>query len=717
MTEQQTIRAVPTPPPEPPAPSDLDDPKLYDNRELSWLSFNERVLELCEQASQPLMERLKFSAIYTSNLDEFFMIRVAGLHDQVDAGLSDPGPDGRTPSKVIDELRDRIVVLNERQTRAFYDSLCPALAEHGIRIVRFDEVTREQGEELAERFRRQIFPALTPLAVGVGRPFPYISNLSLSLAVLVKDPQTGSSTFARVKVPTEMLPRFLPVGEDGLTFVALEEVIEAHLQALFPGMEVVDSGVFRVTRDADFEVSDEANDLLEAVEAELRRRRFGEVVRLEIPNDLSDELRDALIEGLKVEERQVYEVDGLMDFTDLWQIVKLPGFSEIRDTPWTPVTQPRLQGEDGQGVDMFEVIRHGDVLVHHPYDSFSSSVERFVAQAVEDPDVLAIKMTVYRTSDDTPLVPALIRATERGKQAVCMVELKARGDERANIGWARALEEAGVHVVYGHPALKTHAKCVLVVRREGEGVRHYVHIGTGNYHPQTARLYTDFGLFTCDVDLGSDVGDLFNFLTGFARPRRFRRVLVAPTFLRDGILDEIEKTVAAHREGRHARIAMKMNALVDRRIIRALYRASQAGVPVDLNVRGICCLIPGVDGISDNIRVMSVVGRFLEHSRIYSFERDGTTRVYIGSADLMPRNLDTRVELVSPVDDEAVKEDLLDTLERSLADETNAWELQPDRSWVRRTPSEPDPRSVQRELMLGHAARATEASGGPVTPV
>jgi polyphosphate kinase len=716
MTEQQTIHALPRPAPGPePPPSDLDDPKLYENRELSWLAFNERVLELAEQADNPLLERLKFAAIFTSNLDEFFMIRVAGLHDQVDAGLSDPGPDGRTPSQVIDELRTRILALNERQTGCVERDLRPALAEHGIRIVRMKDIPREQCDELAEHFRRQIFPVLTPLAVGVGRPFPYISNLSLSLAVLVRDPQTGLRTFARVKVPKEMLPRFVPVGDDGLTFVPLEEVIASNLQALFPGMEVIDHGVFRVTRDADFEVSDEADDLLVAVEAELRRRRFGEVVRLEVNADMSEELREALRVGLKAEARQAYLVEGLLDFTDLWQVVRLPGFSDLRDPPWTPVTQPRLQGEDGEGVDMFDVIRQGDVLVHHPYDSFSTSVERFVAQAAEDPDVLAIKMTVYRTSDDTPLVPALIRATEKGKQAVCMVELKARGDERANIGWARALEEAGVHVVYGHPALKTHAKCLLVVRREGDGVRHYVHIGTGNYHPQTARLYTDFGLFTCDEDLGADVGDMFNFLTGFARPRRFRRVLVAPTFLRDAIIEEIEQTVSAHEDGRPARIAMKMNALVDRRIIRALYRASQAGVPVDLNIRGICCLVPGVEGASENIRVVSVVGRFLEHSRIFAFQRDDATTLYIGSADLMPRNLDTRVELDAPVDDPQLKEDLLDTLERSLADETNAWELQSDRTWARRTPSGPQPRSVHRELMVGHAARAAEAAATQAT--
>jgi polyphosphate kinase len=373
------------------------------------------------------------------------------------------------------------------------------------------------------------------------------------------------------------------------------------------------------------------------------------------------------------------------------------------------VTQPRLHGDESDQADVLAAMRRGDILLHHPYDSFATSVERFVEQAVADPDVLAIKQTVYRTSDDSPLVPALIRAAERGKQAVCVVEVKARFDERANIQWARSLEQAGVHVVHGLPALKTHAKCLLIVRREGDGVRHYVHIGTGNYHPQTARLYTDFGLFTCDEELGADVGDMFNFLTGFARPRRYRKVLVAPTSLRESIIAEIEDTVAAHRDGEPARIAMKMNALVDRRIIRALYRASQAGVPVDLNVRGICCLVPGVEGVSENIRVVSVVGRFLEHSRIYAFQRNDDTRVYIGSADLMPRNLDTRVELLAPVDDPALKEDLLDTLERSLEDDTNAWDLQPDQTWVRRTPDDNEPRSVQRELMLGHGARAAEA--------
>jgi polyphosphate kinase len=711
MAEQQTIHAVPAPEVELEAPvSDLDDPRLYNNRELSWIEFNARVLELAEQEDLPLLERLKFLAIFTSNLDEFFTIRVAGLHDQVDAGLSDPGPDGRTPSQVIDELRERIVGLCERQTRCSQRHLRPALAEHGIRIVSMDDVAEDECDALNERFRRQIFPVLTPLAVGLGRPFPYISNLSLSLAVLVRDPQTQVTTFARVKVPKEMLPRFVATG-DATTFVALEDLIAANLDTLFPGMEIVDHGFFRVTRDADFDISDEADDLLRAVETELRRRRFGEVVRLEVDSQMSPPLRAELTEALEVEERQVYVVDGLLDLTDLWQIVGLRGFSDLRDSPWTPVTQPRLQSEEGEGVDMFATIRSGDVLVHHPYDSFATSVERFVEQAVNDPKVLAIKMTVYRTSDDTPLVPALIRATEKGKQAVCLVEVKARGDERANIQWARALEEAGVHVVYGHPALKTHAKCLLVVRREGEGSRHYVHIGTGNYHPKTARLYTDFGLFTCDEETGADVADMFNFLTGYARPRRYRHVLVAPNFLRDAIIAEIERTMAAHEEGRHARIALKMNSLVDRRCIRALYRASQAGVRIDLNVRGICCLVPGVPGVSETISVNSVVGRFLEHSRIFAFERDGETTVYIGSADLMPRNLDTRVELVTPVSDPALREDLLDTLERSLADQTNAWDLAPDSVWRRRTTQDPEPRSVQSELMIGHQARAAEGAG------
>jgi polyphosphate kinase len=687
---------------------DLGDYALYFNREVSWLQFNDRVLQLAEDESVHLMERVKFCAIYSSNLDEFFMVRVAGLQDQIDAGIEKLREDGRTPAETIAEIRRVVRGQIARQTDCLEDHLRPELKEHGICIVSCREVDARHRGELDERFRRQIFPVLTPLAVGLGRPFPYISNLSLSLAVLVRDPQTGQETFARVKVPKEMLPRFVPVG-DGRTFVPLEDLIAQHLDKLFPGMEIVDHDVFRVTRDADFTVSDEADDLLRAVEDELRRRRFGEVVRVEVGAGMAPELREPLTLALGVHEEDVFPVSGLLDLQDLWQVVKVPGFADLRDAPWTPVTQPRLLPDDDDPPDVMAAMRRGDLLVHHPYDSFGTSVERLVEQAVADPDVLAIKQTVYRTSDDSPLVPALIRASERGKQAVCLVELKARFDERANIQWARALEESGVHVVYGLPALKTHAKCILIVRREGEGVRHYVHVGTGNYNPTTARLYTDFGLLTCDDKIGADVADMFNQLTGFARPQEFRRVLVAPAHMREGILEEIERTIAAAQEGRQARIAMKMNSLVDRDCIEALYRASQAGVPIDLNVRGICCLRPDVPGVSETIRVVSIVGRFLEHSRIYAFERDGDQTIYIGSADLMPRNLDTRVELLSPVESARLKRELMETMELCLADDANAWTLAADGEWTRRVPG-PEPRSVQRELMAKHAARAADAA-------
>ena len=703
-----------TSPPEanatPEAP-DLGDRSYYFNRELSWLEFNDRVLQIAEDPGVPLLERVKFLAIVSSNLDEFVMVRVAGLHDQIDAGIEKPLQDGRTPKETLEAIRVLLREHGQRQSSCLDRDLRPALAEHGIRIVGYDDVTPDERRSLDDRFRKQIFPVLTPLAVGLGRPFPYISNLSLSLGVMVRDPITEVETFARVKVPKEMLPRFVPVGE-GRTFVALEELIAENLDVLFPGMEITDHAVFRVTRDADFTVSDEADDLLQAVQDELRARRFGEPVRVEVSAGMSEAMREQITLALKVETEDVIEINGFLDLKDLWSIVGLPGHADLRDPQWTPVTQPLLQPDEDELPDVMGAMRKRDILLHHPYDSFVSSVERFVDQAVNDPDVLAIKQTVYRTSDDSPLVRGLMRASERGKQAVCLVEVKARFDEQANIEWGKALDEAGVHVVFGVPSLKTHAKCILVVRREGDGVRHYLHVGTGNYNAKTARLYTDFGLFTCDEQLGSDVADMFNFLTGFARPRRYRQVLVAPAHLRDGILAEIERTIEAKREGKHARIALKMNSLVDRRCIRALYNASQAGVPVDLNIRGICCLRPGVPGVSENIRVVSIVGRFLEHSRIYAFERDKTRQVYIGSADLMPRNLDTRVELLAPVRDRDLRGDLLDTLERCFADDTNSWELGEDGSWTRRTPQGPEPRSVQRELMQGHAARAPEPASG-----
>ncbi len=692
--------------------TDLSDASLYANRELSWLDFNDRVLTLAQDDSLPLVERLKFLAIFVTNLDEFFMVRVAGVHDQVEARIDARGPDGLSPSQVLDGIAERVRSLDRRHAREFSDRIMPALGVQGIRIIpcQSSPVSRER---MARRFRDQIFPVLTPLAIGPGRPFPYISNLSLSLIVWLRDPDLEHDVFARVKVPKEVLPRFVEI--DKATFVTLEAIIAEHLDTLFPGMEIVSHSLFRVTRDADFEVSDEADDLLRAVEDELRRRRFGEVVRLEVDASMDPMLRTRLIEWLGVEEVQVYDVQGLLDLGDLWQLAGIEGHPDLRQGQWTPLTHPALGPQPGDREDKPDVLaamRAGDVLVHYPYHSFATSVERFVAQAVEDPNVLAIKMTVYRTSDDSALVPSLIQAAEKGKQAVCMVELKARFDERKNIRWSRALEEVGAHVVHGTPGLKTHAKAILVVRRERDGIRHYVMIGTGNFHAKNARLYEDFGLFTTDRELGEEVANLFNSLTGYGHPERERKVLVAPGSMRTPLIEEIERTIAAHESGEPARIVLKMNSLVDQECIEALYRASQAGVPVDINVRGICCLRPSLPGVSEMINVVSVVGRFLEHSRIYSFEHGEERRMYIGSADLMPRNLDTRVELLAPVEDPDLQAELLDTLERCLADDTFAWTLEPDGSWERRSGRT---RCVHRELMERALAQASAAaaSGAP----
>lgn len=686
------------------------DPSWFFNRELSWLDFNQRVLELAEDESVPLLERVKFCAIYSSNLDEFFMVRVAGLWDQVDAGIDARGPDGLSPREQIQAIRSRSLELDRRLTNVFEGRLKPELEDAGIKIARLGDLNGSERAELDRFFDQQVFPALTPLVIGLGRPFPYISNLSLSIAVLLRDRETATRVLARIKVPKELLGRFIELDVDeGRLLVPLEEVIAANLDQLFPGVEVLDYGYFRVTRDADFTVSDEADDLLEAVQEEVRRRRFGEVVRLEASDRMNPELKDLLVELLRLQENEVFDSGGLLGLNDLWDVVKLPGYSELRDEPWTPVTQPRLQGEDGDQPDIFTAIRQRDIFVHHPYDSFTTSVERFVAQAVNDPDVLAIKQTVYRTSEDSPLVSALIKASERGKQVVCMLELKARFDEEANIEWAKRLEEVGVHVVYGIPGLKTHIKAMLVARREGDHVRNYVHIGTGNYHSTTARLYTDFGVFTADPEVGADVAEMFNLLTGYSRPADYRRVLVSPHSMRSSILEEIEATIAAHKAGQETKILMKMNSLVDKACIEALYEASRAGVEVEINVRGICCLRPGVPGLSENIRVVSVVGRFLEHSRVYAFQRGGEWDVYMGSADLMPRNLDSRVELVTPVDDEIARDQILDVLERCLADNSNAWVLDSSGNWSRLNPEGGERRNVQDELMERHHTLAATA--------
>jgi len=693
---------ISTTPSTPPAPS-LDSPEVYANRELSWLDFNERVLELAEDERTPLLERAKFLSIYTSNLDEFTMIRVAGLHDQVDAGIDARKADGLSPSETIVRLAERTRGLARRHSHQWQEVVSPALAEHGIHIIDPAGCTPGERQAIDRVFEEQVFPVLTPLAVGPGRPFPYMSNLSLSLGVWLADPESGAEMFARVKVPKEVLPRFIEIGPGD--YITLEDIIARRLDSLFPGMEVRRHAAFRVTRDADFTVSDEADDLVRAVEKELRQRRFGEVVRLEIDARMDRDMRAFLVEQMEIDDTQVVDVEGMLDLTDLDDLYGLDGHADLREEPWTPVRSGPFATDNGKA-DVLAAMRQGDILVHHPYESFTGSVERFVEQAVDDPDVLAIKMTVYRTSDDSALVPLLIKAAERGKQAVCLVELKARFDERRNITWARALEEAGAHVVHGLPGLKTHAKALLVVRREGDGVRHYVHIGTGNYHRGTARLYEDYGLFTTDRDTAADVAALFNALTGAARDPSYRKALVAPDNARTDLIDEIRRTVAAHEAGEQTRIVMKMNSLVDRRSIRALYEASQAGVPIDLNIRGISCLRAGVPGVSENIRVVSVVGRFLEHSRVYCFQRGDERRCYIGSADLMPRNLDTRVELLIPVENPALRGEIEDVLERTFADDSFAWDLLPDGSWKRR---EGRTRSVHAELMdhaLERAARS-----------
>ena len=651
-------------------------PRLL-NRELSWLDFNERVLALAEDPNVPLLERAKFLAIFEQNLDEFHMVRVAGLKDQLAAGLGSTAPDGTSPAEQLRAIRDKVADLTARVSKTFLGDVAPGLDAVGIRLSDWESLDDDDREHLVGVFEEQIFPVLTPLAVDPGHPFPYISNLSLNLALIVRDPPSGQRRFARVKVPP-LLPRFV-VMPDGERFVPLEQVIAAHLDVLFPGMEIECHYPFRVIRNADLTLEEEeADDLLAAVEMELRRRRFGKAVRLEIDSSTSDEVAELLCRELELEPDDVYRIEGPLDLSGLWGVHDLDR-PDLKDEPWTPITQPRLVTADDASPDIFSVLRHGDVLVHFPYDSFTTSVEAFIKQAAADPHVLAIKLTLYRTSGDSPIVKALIRAAERGKQVVALVELKARFDEQANIAWARALEEAGVHVVYGLVGLKTHSKTCLVVRQEDDGIRRYWHAGTGNYNPKTARLYEDIGLLSADPDIGADLTDLFNFLTGYSRRRSYRKLLVAPTSLRAKIIGLIEEEAASPG----GRIVMKMNSLVDDGVVEALYAASGAGVEIDLVVRGICCLRPGVAGMSDRIRVRSIVGRYLEHSRIFAFGdgRERPVRYFIGSADLMPRNLDRRVEVVVPVDDPRLQARLREILDVNLADRSQAWVLQPDGRW------------------------------------
>jgi polyphosphate kinase len=663
------------------------------NRELSRLDWSARVLEQAFDRSAPLLERVKYAAFFSSHMDEFFAVRVAGLLDQAASGLNVRSDDGSTPRAMLAEIRTRAEALTARQAKLWTGDLVPALAAEGIRLGTIADCTEEELEELGVRFRQDIYPVLTPLAVGPGQPFPYISALSLSLGLFVRDAETGEERLARVKVP-EGLTRFVEVGRRGL-FVPLEDVIAHFLESLFPQMETRECASFRLTRDADFEVSDEANDLLEAVQLELHRRRFGDIVRIEVADSVSPDLLERLKRGLRVDDDQVYLVPGLLDLADVMQLATLDR-PDLKDDPWVPVTSTHFGS--GPAVTFSEIAR-ADILVHHPYDSFASSFEAFVGAAASDPDVIAVKATVYRTSDETPLVPALIEAAENGKQSVCLVELKARFDERRNIEWSQALERAGVHVVHGFPNLKIHAKATLVVRREPGGLRRYVHIGTGNYHSVTARVYEDFGLFTADPEIADDVANLFNYVTGFGRPEAFRKLLVAPFNLRDRLIDEIHKVTQAAAAGKHAIIRLKVNNLSDRAIIDELYLASQAGAKIDLIVRSVCTLCPGVKGMSENIRVRSVLGRFLEHSRVFHFEARGERTYYIGSADLLPRNLDHRLEAVVPVADARLQQRLAAALDALLEDDT-AWELQSDGTWKRREPKKGEqPRSGQAVLM------------------
>jgi polyphosphate kinase len=671
------------------------------NRELSQLDLIRRVLDLAADPAEPLLERVKFCGIVSSILDEFFMVRVAGLQDQVISGAAVRTADGRTPQQTLAEIRQGALDLTVAQTRLWREILTPALADEGILVGTVDNASDAELEELERVFVRQIFPVLTPLAVGPGQPFPYISGLSLSLGLLVRDPEAGEERFARVKVP-EGLDRFVAIGSRGLV-IPLENVIAHFLDRLFPEMEVVERVAFRLTRDGDTEISDDADDLLEAVESEVRRRRFGSVVRLEVSSSVTREMLGRLEERLGVTSEQVYPVHGVLDLADVTQLHTLDR-PDLKYEPWLPYTQRRLASQNDD--ELFAEIARRDIVVQHPYDSFGTSVEAFVRAAARDPHVVAIKTTVYRTSQDSAIAPALIKASENGKQAVCVVELKARFDEQRNIEWARALEQAGVHVAYGFPDLKIHAKTSLIVRREGDQLRRYVHVGTGNYHATTARIYEDVGVFTSDPDIAADIADLFNFVTGFGRPQEFRKLLVAPFNLRKRLVELIREVAAAAEAGKPARIRLKCNSLTHTEVIEELYKASQAGVEIDIVVRANCTLIPGVEGLSEKIRVRSVLGRFLEHSRLYCFEA-GEERTYLlGSADLMPRNLEHRIEVVMPIEDAHVRNEIDAILKALLADNSQAWELRSDGTWHRVSPKKPERRRPAQVVFMRRRERA-----------
>jgi polyphosphate kinase len=690
----------PGPERERPAAQPLPEDRFL-NRELSWLDFNARVLALAEDPRTPLLERAKFLAIFAGNLDEFYMVRVAGLKRRLSAGLPVRGGDRLPLRTQLELIAEKSADLVSRHAACFADDVLPKLADQDIRILRWSDLDDAERERLRTWFREHIFPVLTPLAVDPAHPFPYISGRSLNLAVSVRDPDAGSELFARVKVPNNV-PRFVRVAPDrpGVRFLPVEDLISVHLGQLFSGMQVVECHLFRVTRNAEVEVDEDRDeDLLQALERELARRRFGPPVRLEVAASISDHMLELLVRELDMDGHDVLRVPGLLDLSALWQLYGEADRPDLKDPPFVPATHPRLaEGEVPRSV--FATLRDGDVLVHHPYHSFATSVQRFIEQAAADPNVLAIKQTLYRTSGDSPIVDALVDAAAAGKQVVVLVELKARFDEVANIGWARTLERAGCHVVYGLVGLKTHCKTALVVRQEGNQIRRYCHLGTGNYHPKTARLYEDFGMLTADPEIGADLTDLFNVLTGYSRQTAYRRLLVAPQGIRRGLIERIEREIEHVRLGLPGLVQFKVNALVDEEITDALYRASRAGVHVDLLIRGMCTLRPGVPGLSANIRVRSILGRFLEHSRIFRFGNNGDAEFWMGSADLMHRNLDRRVEALVQVRDPVARAELDQVFSAAFGPEVDAFELAADGGWRRRTGTAEAPLRHLQELLL-----------------
>ena len=653
------------------------------DRELSWLAFNQRVLELAEDHDLPCLERAKFLAIFASNLDEFFMVRVAGLKRRIATGIAVKAASGLSPREVLENIWERAHELQRQHAHTFRDDILPSLGAAGIHLLRWESLSESERRNMDRFFDAHLFPVLTPLAVDPSHPFPYISGLSLNLAVVVRHPTTGAELFARVKIPPS-LPRFILLGQQ--RFVPLEDVIAAHLDQLFPGMQVIQHHSFRVTRNEDVEVEeDDAENLLLALERELMRRRFGPPVRLEVEESIDPHVLALLVSELDVNEHEVFHLPGPLDLTGLWTVVTLER-DDLKQPRFVSKTAKRLADvESSSAPDVLAAMRERDILLHHPYDSFSTSVQLFLEQAAVDPNVLAIKQTLYRTSGDSPIVDALINAAENGKQVLAIVEIKARFDEQNNIDWSRKLEQSGVHVVYGLAGLKTHSKLSMAVRNDGDQLRRYCHIGTGNYHPKTARLYEDFGLLTCDPEVGDDVSNLFNALSGYSLHTEYARLLVAPHSVRIGLVERIEREIEHHREGRPARIRMKCNALVDERVIDALYRASQAGVQVDIWVRGICAMRPGVFGLSEMVRVISILGRFLEHSRTFCFENGGDPETWIGSADMMHRNLDRRVETLVRLKDPEHIASVNDLFDLAFDPKTSVWDLHPDGTWARRT--------------------------------